>query len=45
MIGKIIKIISNTCIIEQKGKEYEAVIRGKLKLEETKPTVRRQCRI
>lgn len=45
MIGKIVKIISNTCIIESNGNEYETVIRGKLKLEEIKPTVRGQCRI
>lgn len=39
--GKIIKNISNTYIINSNGKEYEAVARGKLKISEIKPVVRR----
>lgn len=43
--GKIIKNISNTYIIKVDNMEYEAMARGKLKLDEIKPAVRRQCRI
>lgn len=37
--GKIIKNISNTYTISANGKQYEAVARGKLKLDEIKPVV------
>ncbi len=43
MIGKIVKIVSNTYIVESNGKRYECSARGKIKLEELKPIVRRQC--
>lgn len=39
--GKIIKNISNTYIVKSNGVEYEAVARGKLKMAEIKPVVRR----
>lgn len=41
MIGKITKIISNKYIIKTKEAEYEAISRGKFKIEEIKPIVRR----
>ena len=44
--GKIIKNISNIYIVkDEEGKEYEALARGKMKLNEIKPVVRRQRRI
>lgn len=44
--GKIIKNISNTYELKgEDGKTYEANARGRLKLDEIKPVVRRRCRI
>lgn len=44
--GKIIKNVSNIYIVkDEEGKEYEALARGKMKLNEIKPVVRRQRRI
>lgn len=45
MVGKIIKIVSNTYTVKAKERTYECKARGKLKTEEIKPVVRRQCRI
>lgn len=39
--GKIIKNISNSYIVKAGNTECEAMVRGKLKLDEIKPTVRR----
>lgn len=41
MIGKIVKIVSNTYIVEKYGKKFECTARGKLKTEDLKPVVRR----
>jgi len=41
LIGKIIKIISNTYVIKSKTQEYQGTARGKFKIEEIKPVVRR----
>lgn len=41
MIGKIIKIVSNTYVVKANDKIYECKARGKLKTEEIKPIVRR----
>ena len=45
MIGKIIKIVSNTYTVKADKHIYECKERGKLKTEEIKPVVRRQCRV
>lgn len=45
MIGKIVKIVSNTYFVEKNGKSYECTARGKLRGEDLKPVVRRQCRV
>ncbi len=37
--GKIVKNISNTYIVKTEAAEYEAIARGKLKLDEIKPVV------
>lgn len=41
MVGKIIKIVSNTYIVQANGMSYECKARGKLKTEGIKPVVRR----
>lgn len=41
MIGKIVKIVSNTYVVQVEETSYECKARGKLKIEEIKPVVRR----
>ncbi len=45
MIGRIIKIVSNTYFVEENEKIFECTARGKLRGEDLKPVVRRQCRV
>lgn len=45
MVGKITKIVSNTYFVITQDITYDCTARGKLKTEEIKPVVRRQCRI
>lgn len=44
MIGKITKIVSNIYFVKTENALYECTARGKLRTEEIKPVVRRQCR-
>lgn len=40
MVGRIIKILSNTYLVKSKEKIYNCTARGRIKLEDIKPVVR-----